>query len=290
MVITNTRRKHYSIIAFICAALMVLSFFVSGVIASADTTSTADFSEKVHNSFGSMADKTYVTEGGGSYRMEDLIYKSTAQSTYGVWMINEERYNELKSGAKTEFLTDLNSIAEGVIATEAAAGGTRYTDESLTNWYSILQQQDGVGSKMLNMILANTKPDFVTANKIYEPFSGLVGTVLGLGAVLIMAFLAIVMVCDIAYITLPPVRLFAGEESERSGVKSKIFSHDATYAVQVAENSDGGNGSPKQALGIYFKRRVFMLILLGICLMYLIQGQIFALVGMILDLVSGFMG
>ena len=142
---------------------------------------------------------------------------------------------------------------------------------------------------MLNMILKNTNPDFVTANKIYQPFSGLVGTLLGLGAVLIMAFLALVMICDIAYISLPPVRLFAGDE-QNGKVSSKLFSHDAIYAVQCAENDDKGDGSPKQALGIYFKRRVFMLILLGICLLYLIQGQIFSLVGMVLDLVSGFFG
>ena len=286
--VTKTRRQHYSMVAVICAILMAFSFLMSSIYVSADTTSTAQYSEKVYNSMGTYADKTYSTTGGGSYKMSDLLYKSTETSTKDVYLVNEKRYNELKSSAQTEFLTDLNTIAQKVIADDAT--GQQYTDESLTNWYAILQQQDGVGSKMLNMILANTKPDFVTANKIYAPFSGLVGTVLGLGAVLIMAFLAIVMVCDIAYIALPPVRLFAGEESERGAVKSKLFSHDATYAVQVAENSDGGDGNPKQALGIYFKRRVVMLILLGICLLYLIQGQIFSLVGMILDLVSGFFG
>ena len=82
--------------------------------------------------------------------------------------------------------------------------------------------------------------------------------------------------------------MFAGEESERKGVKSCIFSHDATYAVEQAENNDKGDGSPKQALGIYFKRRVIMLIMLGICLLHLISGRIFSIVGSILDLVSGF--
>lgn len=287
----ETRQKHFSLIAIMIALMMAFSFFMSGLVVHADPVTTATFSEAVYNNGVSQyATKTYPTSGGGSYTFADLMIKSTADSTKDIYMLNETRYKELKSSAQSDLLTDINRMAESVIAADAAAGNSDYTNESLTNWYAILQQQEGVGSKMLNMVLENTKPDFVTANKIYEPFSGLVGTALGLGAVLIMALLAIVMVCDIAYITLPPIRIFAGEENERSGIKSKLFSHDATYAVQQAENADAGNGSPKQALGIYFKRRVFMLILLGICLLYLIQGEIFNMVGMILDLVSGFFG
>ena len=284
--VLQTKKQHFSIIALFAVLMMVASFVMSGISVSADVTTSAQFSESVVNAMGSYADKTYTTTGGGSYKMSELLVKSTNESTKDVYVVNEVKYNSLTSSAQTQFLTDLNVIATAVVDMENNA----YTDESLTNWYAILQQQDGVGSKMLNMILSNTKPDFVSANKIYEPFSGLVGTCLGLGAVLIMALLGIVMVCDIAYITLPPVRLLVGDEGEnRKGIKSKLFSHDATYAVQVAESQDAGNGSPKQALGIYFKRRVFMLILLGICLLYLIQGEIFSLVGKVLDLVSGFM-
>lgn len=289
MVCKTKQRNHSLVIAIVLTLIMAISFLMSGVIVRADASTPQQFSEKVYNSMGTYADKTYTTSGGGSYKMSELLIKSTDQSIKDVYIVNETRYNELTSNAQTEFLTDLNTVANAVITADQAAGNTDYTDESLTNWYAILQQQDGVGSKMLNMILSNTKPDFVSANKIYQPFSGLVGTVLGLGAVLIMAFLAIVMVADIAYITLPPVRLLVEEGEGGKGVKSKLFSHDATYAVQVAESQDSGNGSPKQALGIYFKRRVFMLILLGICLLYLIQGEIFGLVGKILDLVSGFM-
>ena len=63
-----------------------------------------------------------------------------------------------------------------------------------------------------------------------------------------------------------------------------------SLAVKVAEESDSSDGNKKQALGIYLKRRIFMLILLGICLLYLVQGQIYTFVGWILDLVSGFLG
>ena len=107
-----------------------------------------------------------------------------------------------------------------------------------------------------------------------------------------MSLLGLVIVADIAYIALPPVRIFAeeGGEGKKGGIRSHLFSYEATQAVKIAENGGGnGNGETKQALGIYFKRRVVMLIVLGICLMYLVNGQIYTLVGWILDLVSGFL-
>lgn len=284
--VIQSKRQRYSVVTFFAVMVMLLTFLMSGVFASAAVTTTATFSDAVKTKFETTyGDKEYKTSGGGFIKGKDMLVKSTEVSTKDIWMVVESNYSQLTSKMQTEFLSDLNNAAEQTIE----ADPSNYSDESLTNWYSVLQKQDGVGSKMLNMILKNTNPDFVTANKIYQPFSGLVGTALGLGAVLIMAFLALVMVCDIAYISLPPVRLFAGDE-KNGKVSSKLFSHDAIYAVQCAENDDKGDGSPKQALGIYFKRRVFMLILLGICLLYLIQGQIFSLVGMVLDLVSGFFG
>ena len=69
-----------------------------------------------------------------------------------------------------------------------------------------------------------------------------------------------------------------------------MFSDDALYAVKVAEESSDAGGSKKQALGVYLKRRIPMLVLLGICLLYLVSGSIYTLVGYILDLVSGFIG
>ena len=70
-------------------------------------------------------------------------------------------------------------------------------------------------------------------------------------------------------------------------MKSFLVTAAALNAVKAEESAQDGGGT-KQALGIYFKNRVIMLIILGICLFYLVQGQIYKLVGIILDLVSGF--
>lgn len=271
------------------ALVVMISFVMSVVVVHADPTDVASYSSDVKTEMVSTyGTKKYVTSGGGSYTVNDLLIGSTDPATNNIWIVNEVNFNALTSSAKSEFLADLNSCAEKVTSPGNAQG---YTAETTTNWYSILQQQDGVGSKMLNVILKDTKPDYVTAGRIYAPFSGLVGTVLGLGCILIMAFLTIVIVLDICYIALPPVRLFIADDDKGNGnIKSKLFSHDAIYAVKCAEEDNSGNGSPKQALGIYFKRRVLMLFLLAICLLYLVQGSIFSFIGGLLDLMSGFTG
>jgi hypothetical protein len=301
-------RKYYSnsVTKMFFVLCVMVSLILSGIIVKADDASAVTPDTRLTGYVYSYYDsettqRTYTKSGGGAYTYKQLFMLQdgtevpstiTPDTNDKYIIINDTRYNELTSSAQTSFLKDLDKAAKAAPSDSTVGTGTsKVTNETVTNWYNILQQQDGVGTKFMNVILQNTKPDFVTANKIYEPMSGLVGTVLGLGAVLIMAFLGIVMVADIAYITLPPVRLFVSDAKEGGkgeGAKvasSKIFSHDALYAVEEAENNK--DGSNRQALGIYFKRRIIMLIVLGVCLMYLVQGQIYSFVGSILDLLSG---
>lgn len=233
--------------------------------------------------YGKMSQEEYALEGGGSIKGADLFNGKPSEG----YDLNEKEFSRLSSKAQTQVVSDIAKYSNEAVETDTARG----VDEStVQNWWKNLQTKKGVGSKFMGEILKNTKPDFVTANKIYQPFSGLVGTVMGLGAIIIMGLLGLLMVLDISYIVIPPVRL-AVDDSRSRGNSSKLFSYDAIYAVQVAEEGGGTeNGEKKQALGIYFKRRVLMLIILGICLLYLVQGEIYTLVGWLLDLVNGFLG
>ena len=73
------------------------------------------------------------------------------------------------------------------------------------------------------------------------------------------------------------------------GRKSKIVGTQAMNAIQAEENSRG-DGKQKSALETYFETRIMSLVVLGLCLVYLIQGQIYILIGWILDLLNGFLG
>lgn len=83
------------------------------------------------------------------------------------------------------------------------------------------------------------------------------------------------------------------EGGNKKGGLSGVISKEAKAACKAADGGaggQGGDGSYKAAVGIYFKYRWKGLVLLGICLLYLVQGQIYSFVGWIIDLFSGFLG
>lgn len=280
------QRKKALAFTMVLAMLMTMLLSSIAIFASSVTPDAQAHRDLTIYVQSQMSNKEYAVDGGGTIEGRDLFDGSPTDG----YDLNEDEFQTLTSAAQAQVVEDIAANSNAAIEETDTV-----SESTVQNWWRELQTKDGVGSKFLNEILKNTKPDFVTANAIYQPFSGLVGTILGVIAVLLMAFLGIVIVCDISYIALPPVRnLVADDDGDRSGhkiAKSKIFSHDAIYAVQCAENNtDGGSGGGKQALGIYLKRRVVMLIILGICLMYLVQGQVYTFVGWLLTLLNGFLG
>lgn len=271
------------------ALLAILAFafvvFASAMPANAkgDSQAQQNLSTEVHTVISS---KEYEMEGGGTLKGSQLLVKTEN----GMYDLEKSEYEKLNSKGRNALASDIVDATNDAVENGDKTG---VTDETASNWMKHLQQNPGFGSKILQETLKNTGPDLVTANKIYQPFSGLISILLGLGAIAIFAVLGIVIVADIAYITIPPFRMITGGDDGGGGGggggKSKIVSTQAVNAVQAEENS-GGDGKQKSALGTYFKTRVISLIILGLCLVYLIQGQIYVLIGWILDLLNGFLG
>lgn len=272
------------------ALLAILAFafvvFASAMPANAkgDSQAQQNLSTEVHTVISS---KEYEMEGGGTLKGSQLLVKTEN----GMYDLEKSEYEKLNSKGRNALASDIVDATNDAVENGDKTG---VTDETASNWMKHLQQNPGFGSKILQETLKNTGPDLVTANKIYQPFSGLISTLLGLGAIVIFAVLGIVIVADIAYITIPPFRMITGGDDGGGdggggGGKSKIVSTQAVNAVQAEENS-GGDGKQKSALGTYFKTRTISLIILGLCLVYLIQGQLYVLIGWILDLLNGFLG
>ena len=240
---------------------------------------------------GSKADcikeHTYKVSGGG-YLTYDAITNNATESQ----IFNTRMYDDLTSGGKQEYLKDILRIANA--ASYYEAGGI--SDGTVTELCNVLQSYSGMGSQLMASLLAETKPDYATANKIYKPFSGIVGTILGFLSIIVMALVGVTMALDICYIMIPPFQLIIGAEKDGSGggngatkFAAKIISVEAQKAVQVSQN-DGQNGEFKSAIGVYFKYRWKGLIVLGICLLYLVGGHIWNFVAWFIDLFSGFLG
>ena len=276
-----TKRKSLFIVL---TALLMVILLSSAVLADSSTQEADDKLDVYVYNNGSESvytQKSYKLSGGGSIDYQSVVNEDGTVN---------DNFTELTADDQANLLRDMSAAADKAVKEEDDV-----TEETKTTWLQQLQACDGVGSQLMAVLLENTKPDFVSANRIYQPFSGVVGIVLGLGSILIMSLLGITMVLDIAYIGLPMFRMALDGEGTGEAKKPKIISYEAVSAIATAEGSSGGaggsgNSGGKIAIGIYFKKRVLMLIVLGVCLLYLVQGQIFTMVAWILDLLSGFTG
>lgn len=255
------------------------------------------------------ASNRYALSGGG-YKLYAELWNlgslNGGTASQGVNLFTED-FEKLKSGAKQDFLKDVFTLANA-IATDSANNVSTLTgadkaslptDDTVNDMMQVLQQQSGLGATLLATLLQNTKPDYVSANRLYEPFSGVVGTILGVISIILMAALGVTMALDLAYITIPAFQMSLGgsEATDGNGGKGKgiggIISQEAKKAVQAADGGAGGqagSGEYRAAVGIYFKYRWKGLVLLGLCLLYLVQGQIYSFVAWFIDLFSGFLG
>lgn len=222
--------------------------------------------------------------------------------------VNPTILNSLTQSAKQQFLKDQLTIANSMVAdTNNPSLNTIHgvTDDTLDSMMRILQNNAGMGSQLLATLLSETKPDYASANRIYAPFAGPIGTGIALLAIVTMALLGLTMAMDIAYITIPAFQMACGgaeggqggghpgQGGQKGGGVGALISKEAKKAVQAADGGSGGqagSGEYKAAVGIYLKYRWKGLVMLGLCLLYLVQGQIYNFVAWFIDLFSGFLG
>ncbi len=273
---------------------MVFAMSGAGVTAFAEgTDSAAAWAELKNNvTTGKVALESvdvstnhYKLQGGG-YALYTVLVSSTSET-----VIVESQFKELTTGGKQEFLEDLINVAY-----KADKSSETITPETVDDLFKKLQSVDGMGSQLMSSLLADIKPDYSTANNILEPFNGFVGIALGVISIFIMGALGLTMALDIAFVTIPALQIFLGDGGNGQGntavnTFSKIVSSEARAAVSESEGGQGGaSGGKKSGIGIYFKYRWKGLVVLGICLLYLVQGQIYAGIALLINLLSGFLG
>lgn len=284
------------ILMFMCAFVLMTSI---QVLAISDSESYNYLLNTVTNGTYYLSDSTidytdkqYKCSGGGYKYYNNLVDINT--------FINETQFQTLTAGAKQDFLKDMISLANEVVyACENGNDTNGVSDETVNDMLDVVQQKSGMGSQLLATLLADTKPDYATASRIYKPFSGPVSTVLGFFSIIILALLGVQMAMDIAYIVLPMFQLMIDGNGDGGDGKSakglaKIISVEARNAVRSAEDSGGGSGQNgsggKLAIGIYFGKRWKGLTVLAICLLYLVGGNIYSGIAWFIDLFSGFLG
>lgn len=149
------------------------------------------------------------------------------------------------------------------------------------------------GSMMIPVIFEDTQADLFSAFKVFQPFaSGPLSFILGIGVIIIIVLLMGSTVLDLVYIGVPVMRNYMTTKTEQStgNAMNKPWgiTNDAFSAINETEATlQGGDGKYKNAYVIYFKRRIFTYIILAICILYLLSGEIVGFISWLLNLVSG---
>lgn len=290
MSLTKTR---FSV--FIAILLLITSFAFSFSInsASAETrvgtaNSTVDSSQtRLRNAVDEyVKDKAYTSKTGDTIKGSQIVKRGMTNDNFTKLTSKEQQrlIDDMRVGVTNQQNKDVKNNATNPV-----------TDDTVTNWLKELQQNPGVGSKLLGNITSQIKPDYVTGQRIMEPFNGPINTIIALVAILIMSGLAVTFVADLAYLNIPIFQSFiVSSMSDKGGggnggsrYTNFFVGREAIQAIEDSENDS--NGKQSNPNWLYMKKRFIGLMFLGICLLYLVQGQIFALVGMLMDLLGGFL-
>lgn len=160
---------------------------------------------------------------------------------------------------------------------------SRVSASNRTKLYNFIADSDTAVSSLVRQLSNDVTADFASAYAWFKPFSGWLGTLLGLFAIGIFILLAFSIVVDIAYLTIPFIQWFLSKSSDEA--KPSLISQEAWSATKEAESKAGQ--MERSPLGVYFKLKVKEYIILGICLLYLISGEIYTLVAYLVDYFQG---
>lgn len=179
-----------------------------------------------------------------------------------------------QQAAMDNFITELSNAG---VSQEA----TNEISAALSEGY---QGVAGVKVDILQItyIFGKTQGDLLGAMGIISPFLPLINLVIGVVAIVVAAILILSTVIDLAFIGLPMVResMMAGDgDKGNTGTKPKALTYACWATINDVEGALGSGGQSgtggktyKNAYGLYFKRRLWDYILLGICLSFLIFG------------------
>lgn len=217
------------------------------------------------------------TEGFWSKSNDPLFLskESYANEVYTI-KIDMAYYNDL--GSEKAKQTIMQSALESI----NDSGISRVNKVKI---YNYVCDQDKSTSSFVRQLSDDVNADFGEAYMMFKPFSGVIGIILGVLTLGTFIALALHISLDICYITIPGIQLALYNEKTN---KAKFISIEAQKAVEFAANSEGSNYV--NPLSFYFKHKTKQFIAIGICILYLVSGQIYTLIANIIDAFRGIIG
>lgn len=257
--------KHLSlgkrIIAILCTLIMCISCM--GITAFAVDESLSKDDSKKFESIESASEIGLSVGDSGTLTVNDKLSDKTESE---------------QKKAMQNFVADLNSAG---ISQE----GKNAITNALKDGYKDVAGVE-IDVLIITYLFDQTQGDLIGAMGVVSPFLPLINLVIGVVAIVVLAFLVLSSVIDLAFIGLPMVReaMMAGDGNGQgggSGSKPKALTYACWSTINEVEGALGGGGSGgtsggksgyKNAYGLYFKKRMWDYVLLGVCLSFLIFG------------------
>ena len=227
----------------------------------------------VSTAYASEIDATLQTVTGSAY-LSDMCSQAnnsvgetilTYDSSNGLLRFSNKTYKDLDADDKEKFMeTALSYIAQLPDTVSA---------KMRNSVYNFISQQDTAVTAAMKYLQVNAGADLIEAEKWFAPFNSVVGTIMGVLCILIFLFLGLSILLDIFYIVVPPFQALLDAGSD--GTKRPWgVSREAWGSMRDAEKTD----EYKNVLSMYFKRRVGVLLIVAVAIMYLISGEIYDIV------------
>lgn len=267
----------------------ILGTLAAGIIAVGMMGVTAfaadddDFTIKLNVDDTSKADQVFEGDTG----LPGLSYSGGTFSWDG-----GDSLSELSDKEQAKAVTKFNKNMEN-------AGLSAKASNDLTAMLSRTSDNSTVDMQILMMIgvFDQTKGDLVGGSSIIAPFLPYINVGIGVVAILLVTLLVASTVIDLACIGLPALREWVitknpdNANGGSGGTKPKAVTYAAWSTINEVEGSGEGNkGSGKNAYFVYFKKRIFDYIILGVCLSVLIFGGFSSIMRAFLEIGKGFAG
>lgn len=233
--------------------VVFITIMTMGISVSADVTASLDIAA------GSVSDVQVADEvacdaiGGGT----GIV---SVDATNHVVHFDGKEYEELSYNERTKYMTAfLQSIkASGLGAKEK------------NSIYNFIASQDTEVHQAIKYLTEDTSADLATARLWLAPFTGGLGTVIGILVLIIFIFLGLGILWDVAYLALPPLQLILerGDDTKKPfGVSAEAWKANREVALDYKNT--------KNEIGEYLKKRIPVILVCAICVGYLISGKVY---------------
>lgn len=276
------QHKILAIITFILMSIMLMlptvaSANVNGIAPSDANGGVAQFTisgnPDLNSVIGNMQYNT-VEAAAGKQISGSEVFTASGNTLY----VN---FNELNNGSTATQRRVLGAFVESL-------NQSTISSESKTNLMNQISAHDkSINKLMIPIIMDATSADLYEASKVVNPFLPIVRLIFGILTIVISILLIGSTIIDIIFITFPLAReVFNKEGQGGGGGKISWVTSEANSVINETEGG-GGSGGYKNALFLYFKRRLVSYIVLAFCLLYLVLGEIGGLIGWLLTLGEG---